>query len=78
MKVKTLQEYFDVMLYNDIIERYKVKDTMVLKHFIKQLIQTTTKEYSINKIGNTLQSMGLKFDKNILYSFLDYGDTIYF
>lgn len=78
LKVKTLQEYFDVMLYNDIIERYKVKDTMVLKHFIKQLIQTTTKEYSINKIGNTLQSMGLKFDKNILYSFLDYGDTIYF
>ncbi|MDR0281763.1 MAG: hypothetical protein LBI53_00055 [Candidatus Peribacteria bacterium] len=45
-----MQEYFDVMLYNDIIERYKVKDSLLLKTFIKQLIQSTTKEYSINKI----------------------------
>jgi predicted AAA+ superfamily ATPase len=38
------------MLYNDIIERYKIKDVILLKQFVKLLIQTTTKEYSINKI----------------------------
>ncbi|MDR2411365.1 MAG: hypothetical protein LBD88_01960 [Candidatus Peribacteria bacterium] len=48
--MKTLQEYFDVMLYNDIVDRYKIKDTILLKEFIKQIIQTTTKEYSINRI----------------------------
>lgn len=78
LKIKTLQEYFDVMLYNDIVERYKVKDTLLLKNFIKQLIQKTTREYSVNKIWNTLQSLGLKFDKNILYDFMDYLNTIYF
>ncbi len=78
LKIKTLQEYFDVMLYNDIIERYKIKDVSLLKNFVKQLIQTTTKEYSINKIWNNLKSLWFKFDKNILYNFIDYLDTIYF
>ena len=78
LKIKTLQEYFDVMLYNDIVERYKIKDVVLLKQFVKLLLQTTTKDFSINKIGNDLQSMGFHFDKNILYEFLDHLDTIYF
>jgi predicted AAA+ superfamily ATPase len=67
-----------VMLYHDIIERYKIKDTTLLKYFVKHLVQTTTKEFSINKIGNTLKTLWLKFDKNSLYDFVDYLDTIYF
>ena len=78
LKIKTLQEYFDVMLYNDIIERYKIKNAIVLKEFVKQLIQSTTSEYSINKIWNNLKSIWLKFDKNDLYNFVNYLDTIYF
>lgn len=78
LKVKTLQEYFDVMLYNDIIERYKIKDVLLLKNFVKGLLQTTTKEYSINKIWNNLKSLWFKFDKNSLYDYIDYLDTIYF
>ena len=78
LKIKTLQEYFDVMLYNNIIERYKIKDVVLLKKFVKLLLQTTTKEYSINKIWNNLKSLWFKFDKNILYDFIDYLNTIYF
>lgn len=77
-KIKTLQEYFDVVLYNDIIERYKIKNVLVLKEFVKQLLQSTTSEYSINKIWNNLKSLWLRFDKNDLYDFIDYLDTIYF
>ena len=66
------------MLYNDIIERYKIKNVIVLKQFVKQLLQSTTSEYSINKIWNNLKSLGLKFDKNDLYNFIEYLDTIYF
>ena len=78
LKIKILQEYFDVMLYNDIIERYKIKNVIVLKEFVKQLIQSITSEYSINKIWNNLKSRWLKFDKNDLYDFIVYLDTIYF
>lgn len=78
LKIKTLQEYFDVMLYNDIIERYKIKDVSLLKNFVKTLLQNTTKEYSINKIWNSLKTLWFKFDKNSLYDFIEYLDTIYF
>lgn len=78
LKVKVLQEYFYVMIYNDIIERYKIKDVSLLKVFIKRLIQTTTKDFSINKIWNELKSMWYKFDKNIIYDYIDYLETIYF
>lgn len=78
LKIKTLQEYFDVMIYNDIIERYAVKEIGLLKQFIKQLLQTTTKEFSINKIWNTLKTLWFSFDKNNLYNYLEYLDTIYF
>ena len=78
LKIKTLQEYFDVMLYNDIIERYSVKEASLLKQFIKHLLQTTTKEYSISKISNTLKSQGFSFDKNLPYTFVDYLATVYF
>ena len=77
-KLKTLQEYFDVMLYNDIIERYSIKNTVVLKQFVKLLLQSTTKEYSINKIWNSLKTLWLRFDKNDLYDFMEYLDTVYF
>jgi len=78
IKIKTLQEYFDVMIYNDIIERYKVKDLSLLKDFIKRLLQTTTKEFSVNKISNELKSMWYRFDKNIVYNYLEYLENIYF
>ncbi len=78
LKIKVLQEYFDVMIYNDIVERYKIKDVSLLKIFIKKLLQTTTKDFSINKIANELKNMWYKFDKNIVYDFVDYLKTIYF
>ena len=77
-KILTYQEYFDTMIYNDIIERYKINDISLLKTFIKKLLQTTTKEFSINKIWNELKSMWYKFDKNILYDYIDYLENIYF
>lgn len=78
IKLKVLQEYFEVMLYNDLIERYNIKNFVVLKEFVKQLIQSATKEYSINKIWNYLKSRWLKFDKNDLYTFVEYLQNVYF
>jgi predicted AAA+ superfamily ATPase len=74
----TLQEYFNTMLYRDIIERYNIKDSTLFKQFVKILFQSVTKEYSINKISNTLKSQGFSFDKNLIYSFVDYLEDIYF
>lgn len=78
LTIKTIQEYFDVLIYNDIVERYEIKNPLVLKEFVRHLLQSVTKEFSVNKIGNTLKSQGLSFDKNDLYAYLEYVENIYF
>jgi len=76
-KNQTLQEYFNVMLYKDLAERYNITNTVALKFFLKRVIASSTKQISINKIYNELKSSGIKIGKNTLYDFLDYMQNIY-
>jgi len=73
----TLQEYFNVLLYRDLVERYAITNTVALKFFLKRIIASTTKQISINKIYNELKSSGIKIGKNTLYDFLAYAQNIY-
>ncbi len=72
-----LQEYFNVLLYRDIVERYKVQNVVTLKYFLKRLVSSTTKQLSIHKIFNELKSANIRVGKNTLYDFLDYAETVY-
>jgi len=74
---QTLQDYFNVLLYKDLVERYNITNTVALKFFLKRLIASSTKQVSINKIYNELKSNGIKIGKNTLYDFLDYAQNIY-
>jgi len=74
---QTLQEYFNVLLYKDLAQRYNITNTVALKFFLKRVIATATKQISINKIYNELKSSGIKIGKNTLYDFLDYVQNIY-
>lgn len=76
-KNQTLQEYFNVMLYKDLAERYNITNTVALKFFLKRVIASSTKQISINKIYNELKSSGIKIGKNTLYNFLDYIQNTY-
>ena len=70
---KTLQSYFDVMLFRDIVERYNVSNTVVLKQFIKKLVNTISSEFSIHKFYNELKSQGISISKNTVYEYLEYA-----
>ncbi len=74
---QTLQEYFNVLTFKDLVERYNIANTVALKFFLKRLIASSTKQISINKIYNELKSNGIKIGKNTLYDFLDYAQNIY-
>jgi uncharacterized protein len=77
VKILILQGYFNTMIYKDIVERYNITNPMVLKYFIKYLISNNTSEFSVNKIYNSMKSLGLKTGKDILYDYLDYVQNIY-
>jgi len=76
-KTEILRNYFYVMLYKDLIERYKITSFTVLKYFIEKLADNLTKPFSINKIYNSLRSQGIKMDKNLLYELIVYVNNVY-
>jgi len=74
----TIQEYYHVMLYKDLIERYGIRNIPVLKYLVSRLIAGLGKPVSINKMNNELKSAGIKSDKNLLYTLVEYLQSIYF
>lgn len=77
LREKVLQEYFNVMIYRDLVERYEIKNIAVLKFFIKRILASSTKQLSVNTIYNELKSSGFKLGKNQLYEYLDACQSIY-
>jgi uncharacterized protein len=76
-KPDVLQEYFNVMLYRDLIQRYDMKDVSVLKYLIKRLIGSFTKEFSVHKLYNDLKSRGYTTSKDSIYRIIDQIFSIY-
>ena len=77
LQLQILQEYYFVMLYRDMIERYHINNLPALKYFIRRLMVNTGKPTSINKIYNELKSVGVTVSKNTLYEWMEYLQHIY-
>ena len=76
-KAKLLQEYFNVMLYRDLVERYGIRDVSILKYLLKRLIGSFTKEFSVNKLFNDLKSRGFSIGKDTIYQMVEEIFSIY-
>lgn len=77
IKDRVLQEYFNVMIFRDLIERYDITQTEILKYFCKRVIGNSSKEFSVNKIYNEIKSQGYKISKDTIYEFQNYVESIY-
>jgi hypothetical protein len=77
IKLKVLQEYFDVMVFRDLIERYQISQPAILKYFCKRIVGNSAKEFSVHKIYNEFKSLGYKVSKDTFYQFQDYIESIY-
>jgi len=77
IREKILRDYYNVMIYKDLIERFSIKNVEALKFFLKRILASSTKLVSVNKIYNDLKSSGFKVGKNSLYDYLGYVEDIY-
>ena len=77
LKDKILQEYFNVMVLRDLIERYHITNSSTLKYFCKRVIGASAGEFSVNKIYNELKSQGYQVGKDTLYLYQEYVEAIY-
>jgi predicted AAA+ superfamily ATPase len=77
VKQQTLQEYLDVAIYRDIIERHSIKYPNLIKLMILSMIHNVGKPFSINKFYNDLKSKGYQIGKETLYDYADHIEDAY-
>lgn len=75
---KILQDYYNVMLFRDVIERYQEGNIPALKYFLKRLLESVSSPLSIAKIHNEMKSAGFKVGKNTLHDYLAMSEAVYF
>lgn len=74
---KLLTEYFDVMIYRDLIERYQERNVQALRFFLRRCIEGVTSPLSVAKIHNELKSAGFRISKDTLLNYLEQANAIY-
>ncbi|MFA5917626.1 MAG: ATP-binding protein [Candidatus Gracilibacteria bacterium] len=77
-KIDNLKTYFDVMIYKDLIERYKIENEFSLKYMLKSITNSFTKHININKIYNELKSLNIKIGKTTLYEYYEYIKNVFY
>jgi len=77
-KIDNLKTYLDVLIYKDLIERYKIENEISLKYLIKSITASFSKEININKIYNELKSQNIKIWKTTLYEYYEYVKNVFY
>ncbi len=77
VKQKTLQEYLDVVIYRDIIERHHIKNPTLIKYMILSMIHNVGKPFAVHKFYHDLKSQGYEIGKDILYEYASHIEDAY-
>jgi uncharacterized protein len=78
-RVPVLQEYLDVVVLRDLVERHRISNVVALRYLIRHLMNSPAGLFSVQKFYNDLKSQGIACGKNTLHEFFDYlADTYLF
>lgn len=72
IRQRTLQDYIDIVIYRDIIERHEIKNIALIKYMILAMIYNVGKPFTINKFYNDAKSQGYHLSKDSLYDYASY------
>lgn len=78
IKIRILKEYVDLMIYRDLVERYGIEKIAALKFMIKSIIRNFSRELSVRKLGNYLDSAKIPLSSKKLYEYFSYLEDINF
>jgi predicted AAA+ superfamily ATPase len=71
-RVRVLQDYLDVAILRDLIERHAISNPVALRRFVRQLMNAPAGLFSIHKLHDDLRSQGLSVSKDSLHAWLDH------
>ena len=78
MRVMIHQEYFQTILFRDLIERYDISHPKALVDLAHWLIDNTASLYTINSLTRYLKSLGHKAPKSTISEYMDWFEDACF
>lgn len=75
LKFRVLQSYLDLTIYKDLIERYNIRNIILLKSLLKFLFSNISKEFSINSYYNSIKEE-LKISRETIIEYNSYLEDI--
>ncbi|OIO07218.1 MAG: AAA family ATPase [Elusimicrobia bacterium CG1_02_63_36] len=78
LRIKTHQEYFQAILFRDLVERHDVSHPKAVSDLAHRLADNTASLYSINKLTGYLKSLGHKVHKALVSEYLEWFEDAYF
>ena len=78
LRIKTHQEYFHAILFQDLVERHDVSHPKAVTDLAHRLVDNTASFYSVNSLTGYLQSLGHKAPKSVVADYLDWFEDAYF
>jgi predicted AAA+ superfamily ATPase len=68
----TINEYINLMIYKDLMERFSLRNPHLLKYLLKYYLVNMANPLSINRVYNDLRSQGYALSKNTVYEYTSY------
>ncbi|MCB9537052.1 MAG: ATP-binding protein [Myxococcales bacterium] len=69
-RLRIVQDYIDVALLRDVVERHGVTNVEALRWLVRHLLSAPAGRFSINRFFNDLKSQGLAVGKDTLHAYL--------
>lgn len=76
-RIRILQDYVNLVVLRDIVERYEITNISLIRYLIKTLVGAVGKFFSVNKTFHDLKSQGFRVSKNTLYEYLGHIEDAY-
>ena len=76
-RISILQEYLDVVVLRDLVERHRISNVVSLRYMIRHLMNSPAALFSVQKFYNDLKSQGIPCGKNTLHEFFDFLSDAY-
>lgn len=77
-RTRTLQSYFEIMLYRDIVERHAVRRPYLVKDLARRMLAGNAQVFSVHKYYRDLRSRNIRVTKDALYALTDhFADALF-
>ncbi len=78
VKIRILQEYFELVFYRDIVERHKIRNYTLMKELMRYLVNNFASLFSIMGYYNLLKASGQKIGKDTVWEYVSWLEDVNF